>query len=44
MIMTNALHRGNNDDNPHPKGSGSTKWIKLLSPIWHKKRWFIYIS
>ena len=28
MIMTNALHRGNNEDNPHPKGSGSIKWKK----------------
>ena len=38
MIMTNALHRNNDKDNPHPKGSGSTKWRKLLSPIWHKKK------
>ena len=29
MIMTNALHRGNDEDNPHPKGSGSTKWKKI---------------
>ena len=29
MIMTNALHSGNNEDNPHPKGSGSTKWKKI---------------
>ena len=38
MIMTNALHRGNNEDNPYPKGSASTKWRKLLSPIWQKKK------
>ena len=38
MIMTNALHRGNNEDNPHPKGSGSTKWKKLLSPILYRKK------
>ena len=38
MIMTNALHRNNDENNPYPKGSGSTKWIKLLSPIWHKKK------
>ena len=38
MIMTNALHRNNDKDNPHPKGSGSTKWRKLLSPIWHRKK------
>ena len=43
MIMTNALHRGNNEDNPHPKGSGSTKWRKLLSPIWHRKKGGVYI-
>ena len=42
MIMTNALHRGNNENNPHPKGSGSTKWRKLLSPIWHRKKGGIY--
>ena len=42
MIMTNALHRGNNKDNPHPKGSGSTKWRKLLSPIWHRKKGGIF--
>ena len=38
MIMTNALHRGYDEDNPHPKGSGSTKWKKLLSPIWYRKK------
>ena len=38
MIITNALHRNNDEDNPHPKGSGSTKWKKLLSPIWHRKK------
>ena len=29
MIMTNALHRGYDEDNPHPTGSGSTKWKKI---------------
>ena len=38
MIMTNALHRNNDENNPYPKGSGSTKWRKLLSPIWYKKK------
>ena len=38
MIMTNALHRYHDEDNPHPKGSGSTKWKKLLSPIWYRKK------
>ena len=42
MILTNALHRGNNEDNPHPKGSGSTKWRKLFSPIWHRKKGGVY--
>ena len=38
MVMTNALHRYNDEDNPHPKGSGRTKWKKLLSPIWYRKK------
>ena len=42
MIMTNALHRGNNEDNPYPKGSGSNKWKKLLSPIWYRKKGGIF--
>ena len=42
LIMTNALHRDNNEDNPHPKGSGSTKWKKLLSPIWYRKKGGIF--
>ena len=42
MIMTNALHRGNTEDNPHPKGSGSIKWRKLLSPIWYRKKGGVY--
>ena len=42
MVMTNALHRNNDEDNPHPKGSGSTKWKKLLSPIWHRKKGGVY--
>ena len=42
IIMTNALHRGNDEDNPHPEGSGSTKWKKLLSPIWYRKKGDVY--
>ena len=38
MIMTNALHHENDENNPHPKGSGSIKWKKLLSPIWYRKK------
>ena len=41
MIMTNALHHGNNEDNPHPKSSGGVKW-KLLSPIWYRKKGGVY--
>ena len=43
MVLTNALHRNNDEDNPHPKGSGSTKWKKLLSPIWHRKKSGVYL-
>ena len=42
MIMTGALHRNNDEDNPHPKGSASNKWRKLLSPIWHRKKGGVY--
>ena len=38
LIMTDALHRNNVPSNPHPKGSGSNKWKKLLSPIWFRKK------
>ena len=38
MILTNAFHRNNDEDNPHPKESGSNKWKKLLSPIWYRKK------
>ena len=36
MLLTNALHRNNNPNNPYPKGSGSEKWMTLLSPIWRR--------
>ena len=42
MIKTNALHRGNNKDNPYSKGSASTKWRKLLGPIWYRKKGGLY--
>ena len=42
MIMTNALHRNNDEGNPHPKGSGSNKWKKLFSPIWFKNKGGVY--
>ena len=37
MIMTNALHRNNDEEESHPKSSGGVKW-KLLGPIWHRKK------
>ena len=36
MLLTNALHRNNDPNNPYPKGSGSNKWVTLLSPIWRR--------
>ena len=37
MMKTNALHRGNDPNNPYPKGSKGDKWAKLLGPIWHNR-------
>ena len=37
MIKTNALHRDNNPNNPHPKGSRSNKWKTILGPIWENR-------
>ena len=43
MIMTNALHRGNDEDNPNPKGNRRTyKWLNILRPIWFKKKGGVY--
>ena len=42
MIMTNALHHNYDEDNPYPRGSGSNKWKKLLSPIWYRKKSGVY--
>ena len=38
MIKTNALHKGNNPNNPYPKSSKSDKWLEIISTIWHRKR------
>ena len=39
MIMTNAIHRNNDEDNPYPKGNHkSKKWKNILSLIWYKKK------
>ena len=32
-IKTNALHKGNNPNNPYPKSSRGDKWLEILSPI-----------
>ena len=42
MIMTNALHRNNDEDNPNPKASRSYKWVNILSPIWFRKKGGVY--
>ena len=36
MLLTSALHRNDDPNNPYPKGSRSNKWNNLLSPIWHR--------
>ena len=38
MLLTNALYRDYDPYNPHPRGRRSGKWIRLLSPIWHRHR------
>ena len=39
MIITNALHRDNDEDNPHPKGNHkSYKWKNIVGSIWHRKK------
>ena len=39
MIITNALHRNDDENNPHPKGNHrSYKWLNILSPIWYRKK------
>ena len=38
MIMTNALHRNNDENNPYPKASGGYKWLNILRPIWFNKK------
>ena len=43
MIMTNALHVDNDEDNPHPKGNHrSYKWVNIVRPIWFKKKGGVY--
>ena len=43
MIMTNALHVDNDEDNPHPKGNHKTyKWLNIVRPIWFRNKGGIY--
>ena len=43
MIMTNALHRDNDENNPHPKGNHkSYKWVNTIRPIWYRKKGGVY--
>ena len=43
MVITNALHLYNDEDNPHPKGNHkSYKWLNILRPIWFRKKSHIY--
>ena len=39
MPITNALHRDNDKDNPHPKGNHkSYKWVNIVRPIWYRNK------
>ena len=40
MIKTNALHKGNDPNNPYPKSSKSGKWKTILGPIWHSHEYY----
>ena len=43
MVMTNALHRDNDEDNPHPKGNHKTyKWLNIIRPIWYRNKGGVY--
>ena len=43
MVMTNALHRDNDEDNPHPKGNHKTfKWLNIIRPIWYRNKRVVY--
>ena len=44
MTITNAIHRNNDEDNPHPKGNHkSYKWLNILKPIWNRKKGGIFM-
>ena len=43
MVMTNALHRDNDEDNPHPKGNHKTyKWLNIIRPVWNRNKRGVY--
>ena len=43
MVMTNAIHRDNDEDNPHPKGNHKTyNWLNIIRPIWYRKKGGIF--
>ena len=42
IIMTNVLHRNDDEDNPNPKSSRGYKWVNVLSPIWFRKKGFLH--
>ena len=43
MIMTNAIHIDNNENNPYPKGNHKDyKWVEILRPIWFRKKGGVY--
>ena len=37
FVKSNAIHRDNNPNNPHPKSSKSGKWRYLLRDVWKNK-------
>ena len=37
LLKTNALHRGCDPENPHPKLSGSDKWKYVLRDVWFNR-------
>ena len=38
MLKTNVLYRSNIPEGLYPKSSSREKWVRLLSPIWHRRK------
>ena len=36
VIGTNIFHRNYDPNNRHPRSSGGSKWVTILSPIWEE--------